>query len=42
MRRGSLTCKANEKACDIEHVGGEPRLIVVHLVLLSRLVLHDV
>lgn len=37
-----LTRETNEEAGNVEHVGGEARLIVVHLVLLAGLVSHDV
>ena len=37
-----FTGEANEKAGNVEHVGGEPRLVVVHSVLLARLVPHDI
>ena len=36
------TCKTNEEAGDVEHVGREARLVMIHVVLLARLVSHDV
>ena len=36
------TCKANEETGDVEHVGREARLVMIHGVLLARLVSHDV
>jgi len=36
------TCEANEEASNVEDVGREARLVVVHGVLLARLVPYDV
>jgi hypothetical protein len=44
-RRGEKvihTCKANEETGNVEHVGREARLVMIHGVLLARLVSHDV
>jgi len=37
-----LTCEANEETSNVDYVGREARLVVVHGVLLARLVPYDV
>ena len=36
------TGKTNEETSNVEHVGREARLVMIHIVLLARLVSHDV
>ena len=36
------TRETNKEAGNVEHVGGEARLVVVHVVLLARLIPHDI
>ncbi len=41
-KRTVRTRKTNEETGNVEYVGREPRLVMIHGVLLARLVSHDV
>lgn len=42
MIEGKLTCKADQKVCNVTDVRGIARGIMIHLIRFSRLVLNNV